>query len=184
MAFYVSSPTELQVMSALQTWIMEVLTLDINHVIRGYNNMAAPPIGEYAIISKLRMTPLSTPWIAYNDTKVPATESETTFISSECVYQIDCYGATAADRTTILHVLTRSDATSEWFAAYGAANAITMDTFYTEDPTRSVLTNEEAQYEDHWLLRMHFGLTQQVSTSVNFMDAALVKPIVNVNTLP
>jgi hypothetical protein len=184
MAFYVNTPNESQIMSALQTWIMEVLTLDINHVIAGYNNIVAPPTGDYAIMSKISMAPLSTPWIAYTDTKVLATESETSSVSMECVYQIDCYGPNAADHIMILFTLLRSDATSEWFTAYNAANGITLDTFYTENPTRSVLTNEEAQYEDHWLLRMRLDVVQQVSTSVNFMDAAVVKPIINVHTLP
>ena len=184
MAFYVNSPTELQIMSALQSWIMEVLTLDINHVVAGYQNIASQPMSDYVIISKLSMVPLSTPWIAYTDTKNLATEIETTSISMECIYQIDCYGPNAADHIMILFTLLRSDATSEWFTAYNSANGITLDTFYTENPTRSVLTNEEAQYEDHWLLRMRLDVVQQVSTSVNFMDSAIVKPIINVHTLP
>lgn len=183
MAFYTNTPNELAIMSALQAWIMEVLSLDINHVAAGYNNMVAMPTGDYVIMSGLSMTPLSTPWITYSDTKVLATESEITNMSMECIYQIDCYGPNAADHILTLFTLLRSDATSEWFSTYSAANGITLDTFYTENPSRSVLTNEEAQYEDHWLLRMRLDVIQQVSTSVNFMDNAVVKPIINVHTI-
>jgi len=183
MTLYTNTPSELSVMSALQAWIMEVLSLDINHVVAGYSNMVAQPTGNYVIMSGLSMTPLSTPWITYTDTGVLATETETINMSMECIYQIDCYGSNAADYIMTLFTLLRSDATSEWFTAYSSANGITLDTFYTENPTRSVLTNEEAQYEDHWLLRMRLDVIQQVSTSVNFMSNAVVKPIINVHTI-
>ena len=62
--------------------------------------------------------------------------------------------------------------------------SITLDTFYTDDPKRSVITNDEGQYEDHWLTRARFDTVQQVSTAMNFMGAASVNPLVNVSTLP
>jgi hypothetical protein len=91
-------------------------------------------------------------------------------MSVEVTYQIDIYGPHAADNIMIVFVLLRSDATSEWFAAYGLANGITLDTFYTDNPKKSVLSNDEDQYEDHWLTRIRVDTVQQISTPVNFMS--------------
>jgi len=170
MSFYTNAPNDLAVASAIQTWLMGVLSLDINHVIYADQNRVPADLGDFVTISFVASKPWGTPWITYNDTGVQATESETTNMSVEVTYQIDIYGPNAADNMMVIFVLLRSDATSEWMASYGLANSITIDTFYTDDPKRSVITNEEDQYEDHWLTRIRLDTVQQVSTSVNFMS--------------
>jgi hypothetical protein len=170
MAFYQNTPTDLAISTALQTWIMEVLSLDLAHVVQGYDNRVSQPMGDYVLITRMGSKPLSTPWLTYNDTGVQATESEMTNISIEVTYQLDVYGPNSCDHAITLFALLRSDATSEWFANYGGVNGITLDTFYTDDPQRSVLTNQEGQYEDRWILRTRLDIVQQVATSVNFMS--------------
>jgi hypothetical protein len=182
MSFYTSSPNDLAVASAVQTWLMTVLSFDINHVIYADPNRVAQQTGDYAVISFIASKPWGTPWITYNDTGVQATEAEVTNMSVEVTYQIDIYGPNAADNMMIIFVLLRSDATSEWLASYGLANGITLDTFYTDEPKRSVITNEEDQYEDHWITRVRLDTVQQVSSPVNFMSV-LSNPAVTLHDI-
>lgn len=182
MPIYVNTPNDLAVASALQAWLMEVLSFDINHVVYADQNRVPANLGDYATISFVAGKPWGTPWITYNDTGTQATETEITNLSVEVTYQIDIYGPHAADNMMTIFVLLRSDATSEWFAAYGFTNGITLDTFYTDDPKRAVITNEEDQYEDHWLTRVRLDTVQQVSTSVNFMSV-LSNPAVTLKNI-
>lgn len=182
MAFYVSAPNDLAIASAVQAWLMEVLSFDINHVVYADQNRVPQSLGNYATISFVSSKPWGTPWITYNDTGVQITESEITNMSVEVTYQVDIYGPNAADNMMLIFVLLRSDATSEWMAAYGLANSITIDTFYTDDPKRSVITNEEQQFEDHWLTRIRIDTVQQASTSVNFMSV-LTKPAITLHNI-
>ena len=180
MTFYVNTPNENSIAAALQAWIMTALPLDIDHVVQAHDNRVPPPGDPFIIISHLTRTPLSTPWITYTDTENPTTESATTNLSIDYKYQIDCYGQQAADYSMILHVLLRSDTTSEWFSGYGSANGFSIDTLYADDPTHTAITNSEAQFEERWTLRIRLNVTEQISTSAAFMDDAQIKPIVNV----
>lgn len=183
MTFYVNTPNELAIATALQAWIMAMLPLDINHVIQAHDNRVPMPIDPFIIISHISRTPLSTPWLTSTDTGVQATEAVITNLSIDYTYQLDCYGAQAADFIMILHVLLRSDATSEWFANYGSLNGLTIDTFSTADPTHTAITNEENQYEERWTLRLKLNVIEQISTPANFMSV-VVNPAIaldNVN---
>lgn len=184
MTFYANVPDELAIVSTLQAWVMTVLPLDLNHVIQANDNSVPQPSDPFIAMTPLRRTPLSTPWLTYTDTDNVNTESETTNLSIEYEYQLDCYGPQAADYIMVLHVLLRSEATSEWFTTYGAANGLTIDTFYTSDPTHTPITNEENQYEERWTLRLTLNVVLAISTPINFMSTATISPLVNVSTLP
>ena len=180
MTFYVNAPNELAIATALQAWIMAMLPLDGNHVIQAHDNRVDMPTDPFIVISHLSRTPLSTPWSILNDTTVQATENEVVNLSIEYKYQLDCYGSQAADYIMVLHVLMRSDATSEWFAAYGLTNGLAIDTLYADDPTHTAIVNAEAQYEERWTLRMRLNVVEQVYMPINFMGAAIIKPMINV----
>lgn len=183
MTLYVSSPNDTDVMSALQSWVMLVTGLPLAAVIPAYDNFVAPPLDPFIVLSRVSRTPNSTPWLTYNDTGVQTTENEITNLSIDYKYQIDCYGSAAADLVMIMHVLLRSDATSEWFSNYGLTNGLTVDTFYADDPTHTAITNEENQYEERWTLRVRLNVVVQIATPVNFMSSAKVG-LTNASTLP
>jgi len=184
MTFYVNSPNEVAVASALQAWVMYVLDLPETMVIAGNDNGVAAPIGTYIVLTHMGRTPLSTPWLTYGDTGVPSTENEVTNLSLEYQYQLDVYGPNASDLVMILHVMFRSDATSQWLSDYGEANDLTVDAFFPDNPSHVPIVNEENQYEERWVLRVRLNVIQAISSPVNFMNSATVKPLINVSTLP
>ena len=183
MTFYTNSPNEQTILAAVQSWIMTALPLSIGQVILASDNRVPQPLDPLIVLSHLSRTPCSTPWITYNDTGVQGTEAQITNMSVEYKLQLDIYGANSADYAMVLHVLLRSDATSEWFTNYGTTNGLTVDTFYAEDPTRTAITNEENQYEERWTLRFKLNIVEAISTPVNFMGSATVGHT-NVSTLP
>jgi len=180
----VNSPQDLAIISAIQAWIMDVLPLDISHVIEAHDNSVAMPSDPFIIMSHIRRTPLGLPTQASTDTGSNTTSTTTVTQSINYEWQLDCYGAQASDYIMVLHVLSRSGATSEWFEEYGSTNGITIDPLYADDPTHTAIVNDEDQYEERWTLRMRFNVVINVAAPVGFMSSAKIKPLINVSTLP
>jgi hypothetical protein len=184
MTNYINAPNDLAIITALQSWITATLGLSLAQVVEAHDNLVAPPLDPFVIMTHLTRVPISTPWLTGTDTQVPATETATVNLGISYEYQLDAYGATAADAIMTLHVLFRSDPTSEWFQAYGLANSITIDALDADPPTHTAIINSENQYEERWTLRLRLNVVEAISTPINFMGSAVVKPLVNVSTLP
>ena len=184
MTNYLNSPNELAIISALQAWIMAVLGLPLAQVVEAHDNLVAPPLDPFVVMSHLSREPVSTPWLTNQDTQNVNTETNTVNLGVSYEYQVDIYGDAAGDASMILHVLFRSDPTSEWFQAYGLANNITIDALDVDRPKHVAITNSEDQFEERWTVRLRLNVVEAIQTPVNFMSSASINPLINVSTLP
>ena len=179
MTNYVNTPNELSVNTAIQSWIMALLGLDLAHVLLAYENGITIPLDPYVMYFSLKTNNLATPVL----TNV-GTNYQNNVASDLDTYQVDCYGATAKDFAMTLYLLARSDSTSEWFTAYGAANGVVLDITDADEPTHLPIVNDENQYEERWTVRIRFSVPTVITTPQDFMTTAIIKPLVNVSTLP
>jgi hypothetical protein len=188
MTTYQNAPNELAVISALQAWIMMSLNLPIAQVVEAHENLVAPPLDPFVVMSHITRNPVSTPWLTNQDTGDINTESVIINLGIEYEYQVDIYGDSTsngpADSAMLLHVLFRADPTSEWFQAYGLTNGFTIDTLDADPPKHTAITNSENQYEERWTVRLRFNVIEAISVPASFMSSASIKPPINVSTLP
>ena len=177
MAALVSTPTDLQIMEAIQSWVMTVTGLDIDHVVQAFGNRVPEPVGPWAMISSVSRKALFIPTSTYINAN--PIEMETVAQGYDCIYQIDCYGNGAADLAFMLQTMFRSEVTGAVFEV----NDFEIEPLFCDDATHTPLVNEESQYEERWILRPHFHIVISVGTPMQFMSNAAVG-IVSVETLP
>ena len=174
---YTTSPTDLQIMVAIQAWVMAATGLDLDHVIQAHDNRVPEPLGGWAMLSHISRKVVATP--SSNFGTVSGTETVTQ--GYDYTFQADLYGSTASDLALTLQSMFRSDLTTAFFEAYGPG--LMIEPLYCEDATHNALVNEENQFEERWILRPHFNVAISVAASQQFMTTAAVG-LINVETLP
>ena len=173
MAGFVNVPTDLQILEAVQSWVMTVTGLDINHVVQAHDNRVPEPLGGWAMVSHLSRKAIATPVSSY------PSNTETVTQSFDYAFQLDCYGNGASDLAFVLQTLFRSDVTSGFFATFGQANGFAISPLYCDDATHNAFINGENQFEERWILRPHFNVAVSVATPQQF----LMTPTINIHSI-
>lgn len=160
------APSTEQLFVLVQSFIMSLLPLDIDHVIRGLDDDVPMPIGDFVLMSEGKIERLSTN-IDYNDS---ATQVRSVMMPTEYSMQIDCYGPNSGDYATIL--------TAMWRDQYGC-DALAPDAapLYSTSPIQMPLTNAEKNYEKRFTLTLLLQFNPVVSAqqqSANALKANLI----------
>lgn len=180
MAGYALTTPVLQVFSVLQAWLMALTGLDINHVIQGRQNGVPMPTGPFITMTQTGQKGLSTFDASYN----PGTGQEAVNMAFDTVIQCDCYGAGAGDMATAISTMFASEQGCSFFDAYVAeAGLSAIEPLYADDPISMAFTNEENQYEQRYLVKVHINVTNAVTLPMQFMASASVGTV-PVQTLP
>lgn len=175
MTALVNSPTVGAIFVALQPWLMDVLGLDLDHVVQDLGNGVSMPAGPFACMSEVSMKRLGTNVSTYREAtpEEPDADAEIIQQSADFVVGLDLYGPAAGDWAVIVTTLFRSDQAVSFFMAQGLAP------LGVDDPMQLPLVNGEQQYERRWVLRMHFHYKPSVAVPAQFMRSAQIHTISN-----
>lgn len=164
------SITESNVLAALRTFILSLVTCE---VIKGLGNRVAMPPNDFIAMTPVMAPPLATNVSTYSD--VPGAGTQSIKRSTQYMVQIDCYGATANDRATLISTLLRSEYACNSFAASG----FDIQPLYAEDPKQMPIVDGEAQFEERWTFNAVIQFNPAVSVPQDFA-AALSVGLINV----
>lgn len=147
---------------AVKAFVLAILPLDDQHVIKGLGNRAPMPLGPFVAITTLANARLRT-----NQTTWDVTDPAPTDLSIEqgvqITLQVDIYGPLSFDWTSIFSTLWRDET---------ACDALTpsCQPLYTDDPKQIPLIDGEEQYEQRWLVTAYLQYDPVVSTPSQFAD--------------
>lgn len=142
------SLTESNILTALRGFILSVIP-DIE-VVKGLDNGAAVPKGQFIVLTPLFATRLATNHTEYTQTHQVIIQPQ------KYAMQIDCYGAASSDHASLLTTLLRD----EYGCSYFPAN---IQPLYADDPKLIPLVNAEQQYEKRWAITAYFQYNPVVS---------------------
>lgn len=165
----VVTPTAADVYTAVKAFIEAQLGLDNAHVVQGFGNRVAMPVGPFVLMSNATKKRLGTNSQTWDETDPdPSTYDYTQ--PQVLTMQLDCYGPASGEWSDILSTLLRSDV-----GCVGLAPV--CQPLYADDPVRIPLTNAEAQYEDRWKVTLSLQYNPVVSTAQEFADTLAVTVI-------
>jgi len=157
------SITETQALTVLRAFILSLVDLDGDHVIRGLKNRAAMPSGDFIVMTPLLNTPLST----NVETYTPAGSLANNKRSTQFGVQIDCYGDLSMDRANMLSIMVRSDYACQQFAQSG----LDMQPLYASDAAQRPFVSGEAQYIERWGFDAVMQINPVVTVPQQFADS-------------
>jgi hypothetical protein len=157
------SITETQVLVASRSFILSLVNLDGNHVIRGLQNRVAMPAGDFIEITASLSSPLSTNVQTY----APDNNASLNKRSTQLSVQIDCYGVSAMDNANMLSMMLRSDYACQSFAASG----LDMQPLYANDAHQLAFVSGEEQWIERWTFDAVLQINPVVSVPQDFADS-------------
>ena len=163
--------TQQDVFNALWDLLTACLPADVS-VIKGQDNRVAPPKGlDYAVMTYLGQTRLSTDQVEYRD-PYPAPGSYLFKQPIEARVQVDLHGPRAADHVVIITTLFRSAYGCEVLRRSG------VQPLSTSEPTQLAFINEASQFEDRWSVDLMLQITQTVTVPVvdGYAAAIIIRP--------
>lgn len=159
------SPTQLDIYTAVQAFIMGILPLDLAHVIQLDDNRDAMPLGPFVGMRLVVDRRLRT-----NVNSWDANENQTYEMGMQAEMQLDVYGPLAGDWSVIVSTLWRDD-----YACL--ALAPNCQPLHADEGTRAPLVNGEEQYELRYIVRAQLQYNPVVSTVVQSATVAEITPI-------
>ncbi|SEF31353.1 hypothetical protein ABL840_09175 [Variovorax sp. NFACC27] len=160
------TPAQADMFVVLQAFIMDVLGLDMDHVVQGIGNGVPMPLGGFVAMTELFQNRLATNVSSYSD-PTPTTGTKDTTQATQVTVQLDCYGPNSGDWASILSTMLRDD--------YGCdALAPAAQPLHADDPKMVPLVNGEEQYEQRWTITALLQINPVVSTPMQFFDQANV----------
>jgi hypothetical protein len=163
------SPKLDDVYAAMVAFILGIIPLDADHVLKGNQNRIPSPTGPFAIlnvISQKRITTNIDTW----DTTIPDPSGIVRQQSIWLEMQVDLYGPASGDWAAIFSTMFRDD--------YGCqALAPNCQPLHADDPTRAPLITAESQYLDRWIVRAQIAYSPVISTVDQFADAVTIDVI-------
>jgi hypothetical protein len=158
------SITESQALTVLRAFVLSLVDLDGDHVVRSLGNRVAMPTGEFIVLAPLGSTALSTTVQSYID--APGAGVSQNKRSTQFAVQVDCYGAQALDRASVLSMLLRAPYACEFFAAAG----FDMQPLYAGEAKQLPFVTGEAQYMERWSFDAALQMNPVVAVPQRFAD--------------
>ncbi len=134
-------------------------------VVRGMVNRVPMPAGEFIAISPAGKMQLATPVDIYSTSSQAKTISQ----SLQWNIAVDCYGASAGDRATLITMLMRDQ------YAYETLSGVSP--LYATDPTQAPLVNGEEQYEERWRFECALQYTPSVTLPQDSAITLTINPV-------
>ncbi len=163
------SPKLDDVYAAVRAFILGIIPLDADHVVKGNQNRNATPIGPFAILNIVTQKRIRTNVDTW-DTTIPDPAG---IVREQGVWlemQVDLYGPDSGDWAAIFTTMFRDD--------YGClALAPNCQPLHADDPTRAPLVTGEQQYLDRWIVRAQIQYNPVVSTIDQFADTVTIDVI-------
>ena len=172
----VLTPTEDQVFDALFGWIANVLGLPDNtdQIIKGFQNLAATPLGSYVVIS---------PGILQRQdfgrrTYAPVAGKLDLVAHNTYSYQIDCYGPRGAERASII--------AGAWRTMWGVdtMQSAALVPLYADPAQQLNIVNAEGQFEQRFMVRLFGQVNQTIRVPQDYFDTLDLDKLVCADRLP
>lgn len=163
------TPTLDDVYAAMVAFIMGIIPLDAEHVLKGNQNRVAMPTGPFAIMNIVSQKRIHTNVDTW-DTTIPDPSG---IVREQAIWlemQIDLYGPASGDWAAIFTTMFRDD-----YACL--ALAPNCQPLHADDPTRAPLVTAESQYLDRWIVRANLEYNPTVSTTDEFADTIAIDVI-------
>jgi hypothetical protein len=159
-----SSITEANALTALRTFILSVVDCE---VIRAPANRAAMPAGDFIALTPIFSAGLATNVHSYTDTTKKVLRSE------QFAVQVDCYGASSANRARTVALLFRDDVAVQSFKSSG----FDMVPLYAGDAKQMPIISGEEQYIERWTFECVMQLNPVITLTqetANTLEAGLI----------
>ena len=170
------SPTEDQVFDALFGWIANVLGLPDNtdQIIKGFQNLAATPLGSYVVISPGILQRQDFGRRAYD----PAAGKLDLVAHNTYSYQIDCYGPRGAERASII--------AGAWRTMWGVdtMQSAALVPLYADPAQQLNIVNAEGQFEQRFMVRLFGQVNQTIRVPQDYFDTLDLDKLVCADRLP
>lgn len=162
------SPVLQDVFVLLQPFIADVTGLNPSLVIQGLPNRTAMPAASpgFVVMTPIRQQRLRTNVDTWDEVN-PAPTTISHEQGTELRIQLDCYGASSGDWAAMLSTLLRDDVGC-------AALAPACQPLYSEDARLAPLVDDEAQYEQRWIVEAVLQYNPATVTPLQFANAATV----------
>lgn len=159
--------TEKAVFDGLRAFVLDVLPLPAEQVVKGQQNRAPMPTGPNFVV----LTPTGRARLATNvrtyaptDDPAPALGQRDTQQQTRLDIQIDVYGPAAAENAQIVSTLLRDTYGCDFLRPH------LVQPLYTGEPRQLPLVTGEQQYLQRWMLGATLQFNPTVSTSQQFAD--------------
>lgn len=164
-----------QVLTTLGNWAQSVLGNGFNVIVGQVNRVPPFPSGSnFAVMTPLSRTGLSTNQKLYTDDTIANVHTRTTTRGTEYEVQFDLFGPDASDQIQVLSTLFKDFSGTEWFKASGISAA----PLFATEPRQMVFTNEHQQYEDRWSMDFHLQINPGVVLAQEFADELNIATII------
>ena len=136
------NPTDKDVFTALRTFVLAVIPIASDRVVRGLGNGVPTPTGAYIALTENGSKALST------NTHTLDSLTQTTETTRPTQYEvwIDCYGPNAGDWAVMLTTLFRDPFGCDSFTTHLPGSA----PLYCTDPKQAPLVTGEENYQKRW----------------------------------
>lgn len=165
------SLTSVQVLTALQAFLMTVTGLPMEQIIDAQDNRVPMPKGTFISMTSLLESELSVPSSTF--TKTGTTEAVNSRLMWIC--QLDCYDDDSAqDLATAIKAVIRTPYCVDQFKLSG----FDMAPLYATDPRNTNMLNGENQFNDRWTFEFHAQINPVIQTpmqSANKLEIGLVE---------
>lgn len=159
--------TETAIFTGLRAFILDVLTIPANQVVKGQQNRVPMPSGpNFIVLTPTGRAQLATTARTYRPpvNPAPATGTRDTQRQTRMDVQIDFYGPAASENVQIVTTLFRDMYGCDFLRAHQC------QPLYCSDPREMPLISGERQYIERWLLGATLQFNPTVSTSQQFAD--------------
>jgi hypothetical protein len=164
------------VFNGVWQWIVQLLDVpDQASVFKSNPNMAATPVGTYAVIQpgvRLRQNQGVRTYDPVGGFQI--VERSTTYY-----YQVDCYGPLAPDWADTFAIAWRS----LWGCDNNAASAV-FTPLYADEPVQLNFANGEQMYEQRFMIKLYAQVSQTVSLPQDFFTEVPPTTLIVADNLP
>ena len=172
----VLTPTEDQVFDALFGWIANALGLPDNtdQIIKGFQNLAATPLGSYIVISPGILQRQDFGRRVYE----PVAGKLDLIAHNTYSYQVDCYGQKGAERASII--------AGAWRTMWGVdtMQSAALVPLYADPAQQLNIVNAEGQFEQRFMVRLFGQVNQTIRVPQDYFDTLGLDQLVCADRLP
>lgn len=136
------NPIDKDVMTAMRTFVLAVVGISPEKVIRGLGNSVSTPKGEFIALTEAGSEALSTNVHSHNGTN----QSVATMRPTQYEIWVDCYGPNAGDWAAMLTTMFRDQYGCDSFTASLPGSA----PLYCSKPRQAALVTGEENYQKRW----------------------------------
>lgn len=156
--------TETQAMTVLRAFLLGILPIGVPVIRAEVNRAPEPNAADFAVLTPINRTRLSTNIVGYTDGWPHAPGTRTATQPTQVTIQIDVHGPMSADNAQIISTLLRDSYACEAFAASGYDIA----PLYAGEPRQIPFDNGENQTEWRWTIDAVLQVNTTVVVSQDF----------------